>query len=265
MRKREFKILITLSIGAIASLFFVIRECSYPLIWNTAVMRWLFIPLNKEKLISNIAFSYIAAYIFYIMQIYIPKQMNRKSVCHVLAPKMEEFIFKISEFSFVIEKICSQHDGGTFLDLAYLPLYYKIRVNNNTYIKRVKDINTLIEMQRRLEDSYALMLNKFVIYNLDESILELWEKIPLEYFRELIQIGKINESRKVSVGVKGIGKENADIIKQLQVLFHIKASIAFEKVDKKEMKDIYDQAANLCTLREPELSLQLGNNEKFNT
>ena len=260
MRRNENKILVILSIGTIISFFFIIRECSYTLVWNTAVMRWLFISQSNERLISNIAYSYVAAYIFYIMQVYIPKILNKRNVCGILAPKMEEFIFKISELAFVMEQICYRHDGGILVKQTCFPLYYKITVDNVCNVKKVGGLNTLMEMQRRIEESYALLLDRFVIYNLDVSILELWEKIPLKYYREIIWITKHTEDNRVPIIIKGIKEGDGEIINHIKPIFGIKTEIRFEKTEKQEVKDKYEKLAMQSSLREPDLVLQLEGN-----
>lgn len=260
MRKNENKVLIILSIGTIISLFLVIRECSYPLIWDTVVLRWLLVSRNNERLISNIAFSYIGAYIFYIMQVYIPKMLNKRNICSILAPKMEEFIFRVSELSFVMEQICYQINGGTFIKQQLFPIYYKITTNDKRHIKKIGTLDTLMEMQRRIDESYNVLLDRFTIYNLDVSILELWEKIPLGYYREIIWISKHNEGKQMSIGVKSVGEENEEIINRLKTLFKIKMDMRFEKFDDLETINKYERVAEQSILSETDLALQLEEN-----
>lgn len=63
-------------------------------------------------------------------------------------------------------------------------------------------------MQRRIEESYAGLLNRLVIYNLDVSVLELWEEIPIEYYREIIRMIKMNESSQVPILVRGVEEDS---------------------------------------------------------
>lgn len=261
MKRNENRIFIILSIGAIISLFFIIRECSYQLIWNTAIMRWLFTSQSKERLMSNIAFSYVAAYIFYIMQVYIPKILNRKKVYGILNSKIEEYAIKISELSFVMGQICYQHDGRIFVEQACFPLYYEITADNMCNIKKVGGLDTLMEMQRRIEESHALLLNRFVIYNLDVSILELWEEIPLEYYREIIRIAKHDRDQQVPIVIKGIKEGDGQTINRIKTLFKIKTDVRFEKTHKQELKDKYERFAQQSVLGEPDLAVRLDGND----
>ncbi len=258
MRKKENQILMILSVGTVVSIFFVIRECTYSLAWDTAIMRWLFISQSGERLMSNIAFSYIAAYIFYIVQVYIPKLLNKKNIFSILTPKIEEFIFKVFELSFVLDQVGYRHNNETVVDPNNFPIYYKLTMNNRHYIKKVTEPSTLLEMQKRIEESYASLFNRLVIYNLDVSVLELWEKVPLEYYREIIQMIERNESSQVSIVVRGIEGEDNGVMDRIEKVFGIKRDIQFEKVDQKELKDSYEQWARRSTLPEPDLILPTG-------
>lgn len=74
------KVLLKLSLVALIALFFVVRGSTAPLLIDTKLMRQLFYSdVNGDKTIYNIAISVIAAYIFYIFQVYIPeiKKHNR--------------------------------------------------------------------------------------------------------------------------------------------------------------------------------------------
>lgn len=257
MRKNENKVLIILSVGNVISLFFIIRECTYLLVWDTAILRLLFVPHSNERVISNIAFSYVAAYIFYIMQVYIPKILNRKKIYEILGPKVEEFIFKISELSFVMEQICYQCADGISVNRDCLPIYYKITVNNAHNIKKVSEINTLLEMQRQIEDSYAMLLERFVIYNLDVSVLELWEEIPLDYYRGILQITKQNEGKQMPIIIKGIGEGDKKSINHIKSIFGIRRNIQFEKTNKQDVKDKYERLARQSSFQESILVLRL--------
>lgn len=73
------KILLKLSLVALIALFFVVRGSTAPLLIDSELMRLLFYTdVNGDKTIYNIAISVIAAYIFYIFQVYIPEKKKHK-------------------------------------------------------------------------------------------------------------------------------------------------------------------------------------------
>lgn len=66
----------------VLSCYLMVRGSTGSLIWDNAVMRFLFVSdSNEDKTLYNIAISYFAAYVFYILQIYIPERSkNRKAL-----------------------------------------------------------------------------------------------------------------------------------------------------------------------------------------
>ena len=73
------EILVKLSVLLIVALYFVIRGSSWPLISNNNVIYKLFYTdPDGDHTLYNIAISYAAAYIFYLIQVYYPE---RKKTC----------------------------------------------------------------------------------------------------------------------------------------------------------------------------------------
>ncbi len=77
------EILVKLSVLLIVALYFVIRGSSWPLISNNNVIYKLFYtdPVGDHTL-YNIAISYVAAYIFYLIQVYYP-ELKKTSIAIV--------------------------------------------------------------------------------------------------------------------------------------------------------------------------------------
>lgn len=257
MKKNENQILFTLSVGAVIALFCIIRECSYPLVWNTELMRWVFISKTEDKLASNIAYSYIAAYIFYIMQVYIPKIINKRKVIPILSSKINELNVKVLEFSFIINQITYREMDGLCIRRENIPLYYKVINSQKTSIKKISSVNTLVEMLNYIEKLYSQLLDKFVIYNLDMNILKLWEEFPLEYYRQIVKIIELNENRQIPIVVNGIIEKDVKILHQVSKYFHTNFRIEFEKTDDEEIIARYEDAAVQSGLPEIDLALTL--------
>lgn len=61
----------------IIAIYFIIRGSTAPLLFNVNILRVLFYTdVNTDKTLYNIAISYFAAYIFYIIQIYLPERKH---------------------------------------------------------------------------------------------------------------------------------------------------------------------------------------------
>ena len=67
--------LIKLTIIVLIAAFIVIRGSTAPLLVDNSIMRFLFYtPIDEDKTLYNIGISVIAAYIFYLFQVYIPEK-----------------------------------------------------------------------------------------------------------------------------------------------------------------------------------------------
>lgn len=89
------KTLLKLTVVLIIGVFFVIRGSTAPLINQNPIIYWLFYSNpNGDKTMYNIGTSIIAAYLFYLVQVYIPekKRVKRKMFGYSEAHKHEIFI-----------------------------------------------------------------------------------------------------------------------------------------------------------------------------
>lgn len=129
------KTLFKLTIVLLFAIFIVVRGSTVPLINQNPIFYWLFYSdPNKDKTIYNIGISVIAAYIFYLVQVYIPekKRVQRKLLGfseyhrheiyilnqYILAWKQflkKEGICQFHEFEYVL----NYHEGGTLTKAIY--------------------------------------------------------------------------------------------------------------------------------------------------
>lgn len=129
------KTLLKLTLVLLVAIFFVVRGSTAPLINQDPILQWMFYSdPNGDKTIYNIGISVIAAYIFYIVQVYIPEKKRAKrkiigfSECHrheiyllnqyVLAWKQflkEEGECHFHEFEYTL----NHNDGGALTQETY--------------------------------------------------------------------------------------------------------------------------------------------------
>ena len=79
------KMWILLTSIAVVSIFLIIRGSTLPLLIDNNIMRYLFCTdIDGDKTLYNIAISYFAAYIFYLIQIYYPekKKTIKLNICY---------------------------------------------------------------------------------------------------------------------------------------------------------------------------------------
>lgn len=82
------EILVKLSVLLIVALYFVIRGSSWPLISNNNVIYKLFYTdPDGDHTLYNIAISYVAAYIFYLIQVYYPER--KKTSIAIVQTKLD--------------------------------------------------------------------------------------------------------------------------------------------------------------------------------
>ena len=102
------KMLLKLTIVLLVAVFVVIKGCTIPLLLDNKVMRFFFYSTDKsDKTLYNIGISVIAAYIFYLVQVYIPEKIHCQKQLRIYEVFLgnrhqiiilEEFIKSISVF-----------------------------------------------------------------------------------------------------------------------------------------------------------------------
>ena len=86
----------------VLSCYLMVRGSTGSLIWDNAVMRFLFVSdSNEDKTLYNIAISYFAAYVFYILQIYIPERSKNRKALVATALETYNFTHQVDIFFFV--------------------------------------------------------------------------------------------------------------------------------------------------------------------
>lgn len=129
------KTLFKLTIVLLFAIFVVIRGSAAPLINQNLILHWLFYSdPNGDKTIYNIGISIIAAYIFYLVQVYIPEKKRVKRKILGFSEYHRHEIYILNQYSlawkqfFKKEGICqfhefeytlNHHDGGTLTKETY--------------------------------------------------------------------------------------------------------------------------------------------------
>lgn len=84
------RILIVLSVFCVISLYLIIKGTSWPLIIDNKIMKLLFYTdTNADHTLYNIAISYVAAYVFYLIQVYYPEK--RKTKIAIIQTKIDMY------------------------------------------------------------------------------------------------------------------------------------------------------------------------------
>lgn len=84
------KVLIVLSAILVVAVFFVIRGSSWPLISDSVILEWLFFTsADADHTLYNIAISYVAAYLFYLIQVFYPE--NKRTKIAIVQTKLDMY------------------------------------------------------------------------------------------------------------------------------------------------------------------------------
>jgi hypothetical protein len=119
------RILLWLSLLLIVSMYLVIRGSSWSLLFDNKVFRVIFYTdINADHTLYNIAISYIAAYIFYLIQVFIPEK--RRTDVALLSTKLDMLnclhqcaIFLEGWKAYTIRDSQNGTITGTKIDLLY--------------------------------------------------------------------------------------------------------------------------------------------------
>ena len=115
------KTLLKLTGVLIIALMFVIRGSTVPMLTENKILRLLFYSAPYgDKTLYNIGISVIAAYIFYIFQVYIPEHKKFKSNCAVFSANHQYLIYLLNQYTLAWEKFLGKKQGECcFYEFSY--------------------------------------------------------------------------------------------------------------------------------------------------
>ena len=187
MRKYFFKyeidkILWSLSGILIISIYIIICDCELPLVEIhpevDIYLEYIFVHKHKDKTFYNIAISYLSAYIFFVLQVYIPSKLNHKKSLMLLREEIEKYMEYVKLLLLMLSEVTILDDNEVRINRKKSKIYIIEETKNQifciTFKKSVKKMLDLIqERQNRILTSP--MLN-----SLDKRMCELLCSIPLQ-------------------------------------------------------------------------------------
>lgn len=103
-----------------AGLFFVIRGSQLPLLIDNPVLHALFYSdPNADKTLYNIGISIIAAYIFYLLQVYLPNKKNIKRKIMGFSQYHRNEIFLLNQYILAWEQFLKKEGECSFIEFKY--------------------------------------------------------------------------------------------------------------------------------------------------
>lgn len=163
------------------ALFFIIRGSTAPLIFDNDILRFLFYsPESSDKTLYNIAISYFAAYIFYIIQVYyLEYKKTQKALTSIDIPA-RNLINQTNMFLFAWETFTKRNspDDGTILGVDITTIYYK-DTSGFVMSANKEELKSII---KRIRDAYNEIINNSLFEQCDNALrqLLLQQNIPDE-------------------------------------------------------------------------------------
>lgn len=167
-----------LTILMIISSCMILRGSTAPLLWDNAVTRF-FLYSNPEgdKTLYNIAISYFAAYIFYIIQVYIPERNRTKKALVNTALDSYNFTYQVERFFFVWRQFTiTDWPKGIIQSTNIRKIYYN--EIGKTYVS-TSDIENLKITVECAKEKYGKIIDQLRFQKCDDRIMQLFLDIDI--------------------------------------------------------------------------------------
>ena len=130
------KTLLKLTIVLVGAILVVIRGSTAPVLVDNKMFRLLFCSEpTGDKTFYNICVSIIAAYIFYVVQVYIPEKHKMKKYISIFSEEHRYEIFLLNQYLLAWEKFIDKEEGKCYFCEFSYELNHKINgaVTESTY------------------------------------------------------------------------------------------------------------------------------------
>lgn len=170
-RYQRWDILIMLSAILLVQILVIIRFCDYPLwgILENALGRFLLVPKGSDRTLYNIAISYVAAYIFYLLQVHIPMYITHRNNLDVYRKAIGQEIAVLEELAYVVVSKCKVGDK-----------YYRLQMISDDLIAPrclVYGTDTLQELIARFTELHEKHENELSGVEMDVTLKEMFRNI----------------------------------------------------------------------------------------
>ena len=153
---------IKLSLLAILSGYFILQGSTLPVLVDNQIIKFLFVSdAQGDKTLYNIAISYFAAYIFYVIQIYYMERNKTLKFLNATKSNMRNFIRQIDIFLFVWWQFVDVDlYSETIKNVNIRKIYFnEIEDKDNIFTSDKKDLG---ETVKRAKEEYQEMVNNLM-------------------------------------------------------------------------------------------------------
>lgn len=166
------RILIWLSILLAIAFFFVVRGSSWPLIVDTKLLRFLlYTKAEADHTLYNIGISYVAAYIFYMLQVYLPAKIKTKTAISNTRLDMLNCLRQCAYFIKGWEDYAKvDNENGILLGMNVATKYYE-DLDGHISQMTLDELNLIIF---RMQEDYDKIKDSLDFKNADVELIKLF-------------------------------------------------------------------------------------------
>ena len=186
------------------AVFLIIRGSTAPLLLDNVVLRFLFCSdVNADKTLYNIAISYFAAYIFYLIQIYYPERKKTLNALLNIRSSTRNMIMWVYRFLFVWDTYMQEADDeeGKIKGAEIKTIYIK---DTTGFVYKV-DRDDFENMVKRISKPYNDIINDAAFQSSDYSLRRLFLSKNIAQYIEsmygrIVQAEVLNDSGSILIG-----------------------------------------------------------------
>lgn len=199
-------------------IFLVIKYCEAPLLLPEEWFVFLLCDPDGDKTWYDIAIGYISAYIFYIIQVYIPAVSAERRAWLIVQPKLSSCVRDWKEYIVLLKTLMIFEENGNVLPTEKAFRYYKVYsddsrprrkgktvANDKGKLQRTPDAcygtEGLIKKAKAMEEKSQKLMDMQAVGLLDPNLMSLlFETAPVPFFQGAVMnlnvIGKIYDLRE---------------------------------------------------------------------
>lgn len=257
----------------IFAVFLIIRGSTAPLLLDNVFLRFLFCSdINADKTLYNIAISYFAAYIFYLIQIYYPERKKTLNALLNIRSSARNMVMWVYRFLFVWDKYIQEADDKeeTIRGAEIKTVYLK---DSTGFVYKV-DRNAFENMVKRISKLYNAIIQDAAFQSSDYSLRRLFLSKNIAQYIEsmygiIVQAEMLNNSGSILIGYS---RTEINTLKRkmkcLEELLDIKVSKEYvitndkddiERIEKRdgEIAEVLHQNSEFCEVLSQRKSQQM--------
>ncbi|MCM1182614.1 MAG: hypothetical protein NC337_04480 [Roseburia sp.] len=237
------RILYSLSILLLLSICIIIRYCQYPLLIHSRLFEKIFVPASNDMTFYNIALSFVAAYIFYIFQVYIPATLNHYKSYKALSPNISKELDLLQKMIFICRNSLLISGNHIYIDTTPKNFYFKTISNRGTCLHRFTYEVSYKNYKEQLIELHNQIASNPNFCLLDYSMLYNYYAIPTNDFLRFMDSIAANmaASQDLSITSILILEEADEAIKNFIHKFRLASSAYFDAKVSDEEKMKYDK------------------------